>query len=85
MGPNLRFGRQTGIQMTWEDVVEYRALLADTKPTPPTEITSQISSEDAVDPEIKELSFAEISHLIQSGQTHLIPHNDVIPAGVNVC
>ena len=32
----------------------------------------------------KELSFAQISALIESGETHLIPNNEVIPGGVNV-
>lgn len=30
------------------------------------------------------MSFAEISALIQSGKTHLIPNNKPIPEGVNV-
>ncbi|KAI5120408.1 hypothetical protein M0805_000187 [Coniferiporia weirii] len=31
-----------------------------------------------------ELSLAEISELIESGQTHLIPNNEIVPTGINV-
>jgi len=31
------------------------------------------------------LTFAQLSELIQSGQTHLIPNNKEIPEGTNVC
>lgn len=34
--------------------------------------------------EPRPLTFAEISELIQTGQTHLIPNNKEIPGGTNV-
>lgn len=33
---------------------------------------------------IKTLTFAEIKHLIETGQTHLIPNNKIIPDELNV-
>ena len=32
----------------------------------------------------RELTFAEITALIESNQTHLIPNNEIIPGGINV-
>jgi hypothetical protein len=43
------------------------------------------ASQEVLDqPTEKALTFAEIKHLIETGQTHLIPHNKTIPDKINV-
>lgn len=78
--------RITGQQISWEDV---RASLASAPPPKDdggsVESTTATAAEDEKDKqEPRTLSFAEITALIESNQTHLIPNNEEIPGGVNV-
>ncbi|KAF8752090.1 hypothetical protein RHS01_07771 [Rhizoctonia solani] len=71
LGPKLfYYNRQHGTNLTPELVNEY------TRAQPQT--TAQPSTPD----EDRQLSLAELTRLIETGQTHLIPHNYTIPDGV---
>jgi len=78
------FARITGRKVTWKNYLEWRMShpLGPFPHTPsnlpgtvPASMT--IDSSDVGGPEA--LSFHRITELIQSGQTHLIPNNKVIP------
>lgn len=69
-----------------QDVRDPQELLAE--PQSASKLDQPLSAEAALDlkgSEPKELSFDEITSLIESGQTHLIPNNETIPGGVTVC
>ncbi|CAE6450859.1 unnamed protein product [Rhizoctonia solani] len=72
LGPKLfYYNRQHGTNLTPELVEQYTRTSHPTpNPEPPT------PDED------RQLSLAELTHLIETGQTHLIPHNYTIPDGV---
>ncbi|KAJ1300997.1 hypothetical protein OPQ81_003420 [Rhizoctonia solani] len=76
LGPKLfYYNRQHGTDLTPELVEEYTR----TRPqpgTPPFASPSKTPDED------RQLSLAELTRLIETGQTHLIPHNYTIPDGV---
>ncbi|KAF8607220.1 hypothetical protein BDV93DRAFT_552959 [Ceratobasidium sp. AG-I] len=76
LGPKLFFfNRLRNINLTPEVVQEYTQShpLPESQPTPAPPKTPD---------EEEQLSLAELTRLIETGQTHLIPHNDTIPGGV---
>ncbi|QRW13398.1 hypothetical protein RhiLY_12397 [Ceratobasidium sp. AG-Ba] len=79
LGPKLFFfNRQRNTNLTAEIVHQYTSTHpAQLNPTPPPSVP-KTPDED------RQLSLAELTRLIESGQTHLIPHNHVIPDGVQV-
>ncbi|TDL20625.1 hypothetical protein BD410DRAFT_361544 [Rickenella mellea] len=83
------FTKTQGKEVTWEEYVRWSggqgsaggpsSLPAGVAaPPPPPSSTTPAPPSDP-----KELSLAEISALIESGQTHLIPNNEVIPGGLS--
>ena len=77
----------TGQTVNWDDYIAYKrekskseAILHLVDPV----AASRPNDSEGADQNTKVLSFAEISALIESGQTHLIPNNEVIPQGLNV-
>ncbi|KAG8679317.1 hypothetical protein FRC09_019049 [Ceratobasidium sp. 395] len=87
LGPKLFFfNRQRNTNLTPEAVQEYTATRAQPAQLSPNSLVvppSSSSSPPAKTPdEDQQLSLAELTRLIESGQTHLIPHNYVIPDGV---
>ncbi|CEL58978.1 hypothetical protein RSOLAG1IB_08976 [Rhizoctonia solani AG-1 IB] len=73
LGPKLfYYNRQHGTNLTPELVQEYTRTNHSQSPPP------QPPTPD----EDRQLSLAELTRLIESGQTHLIPHNYTIPDGV---
>ncbi|CAE7172122.1 unnamed protein product [Rhizoctonia solani] len=83
LGPKVfYYNRQRGASLTPELVEEYTRTHppATTQPgsapgTPPFTSISKTPDED------RQLSLAELTRLIETGQTHLIPHNYTIPDG----
>ena len=77
----------TGQTVNWDDYIAYKHEKSKSEailhPVDPVTASQPDDSEDA-DQSAKVLSFAEISALIESGQTHLIPNNEIIPQGLNV-
>ena len=77
----------TGQTVNWDDYIAYKHEKSKSEailhPVDPVAASQPSDSEDA-DQNAKVLSFAEISALIESGQTHLIPNNEIIPQGLNV-
>lgn len=79
--------RTTGIQVSWEDIQSIQL---------PSDSSYLIGNYNAVEVESTAtnsgannerapLTFAELTALIQSGQTDQIPNNEQIPEGTNVC
>ncbi|KAG8736438.1 hypothetical protein FRC10_009320 [Ceratobasidium sp. 414] len=78
LGPKLFFfNRQRNTNLTPEAVQAYIAA----RPVPQLSVPASPPPSSTPD-EDKQLSLAELTRLIESGQTHLIPHNYVIPDGV---
>ncbi|KAG9082379.1 hypothetical protein FS749_006881 [Ceratobasidium sp. UAMH 11750] len=78
LGPKLFFfNRQRNTNLTPEAVQAYIAA----QPAPQLSVSAPPPSSSTPD-EDRQLSLAELTRLIESGQTHLIPHNHVIPDGV---
>lgn len=80
--------RITGHQITWEDVQELASSGSNEAPEDPA-IHSNLPEESKESAEgvvetSRTLSFAEITALIESNETHLIPNNEEISGGVNV-
>ena len=77
----------TGQTVNWDDYIAYKHEKSKSEailhPVDPATASQPDDSEDA-DQSAKVLSFAEISALIESGQTHLIPNIEIIPQGLNV-
>ncbi|KAH7337755.1 hypothetical protein B0J17DRAFT_436306 [Rhizoctonia solani] len=84
LGPKVfYYNRQHGTDLTPEIVEEYTRTRPQAIPsasktpgTPPFTSLSKTPDED------RQLSLAELTRLIETGQTHLIPHNYTIPDGV---
>jgi len=69
---NIDDVRKSGIHITPQEYQEYMESQGSSKiATQEGELTT-------------ELSFAEIKHLIETGQAHLIPNNKTIPDRLNV-
>ncbi|CUA71885.1 hypothetical protein RSOLAG22IIIB_04835 [Rhizoctonia solani] len=85
LGPKIfYYNRQHGTELTPEVVEEYTRMHPQVNPqagpkspgTPPFTSLAKTPDED------RQLSLAELTRLIETGQTHLIPHNYTIPDGV---
>jgi hypothetical protein len=72
--------RQRNTNLTPEAVQEYTRTRP--QPTSPSSSTPPSANLIKTPDEDQQLSLAELTRLIESGQTHLIPHNYVIPDGV---
>jgi len=68
------FSKITNTRLSWEDLQRAQSL--------PNQDEDTIVKTDDTDEE-RPLTFAELSELIQSGKTHLIPNNKEIPNGTN--
>ncbi|KAL5639615.1 hypothetical protein ACGC1H_006281 [Rhizoctonia solani] len=76
LGPKVfYYNRQRGTNLTPEAVEEYTR-------TRPQAIPQPASESPGTPDEDRQLSLAELTRLIETGQTHLIPHNYTIPDGV---
>lgn len=69
-----------GIYMLFNSLLVSHTCHRKAEAAPDVEVNA--GSDESTD---KPLTFAEISALIQSGKTHLIPNNKQIPEGTNVC
>jgi len=89
------FARATGHKIIWEHYVEWKK--SHTSPFPGAPIDPPAEDPSAEDPASmvanarigeteasRPLSFQQITELIKSGQTHLIPNNKVIPEALHV-
>ncbi|KAH8112240.1 hypothetical protein DFH11DRAFT_514976 [Phellopilus nigrolimitatus] len=78
------FSKITGQTITWEEIQSASNARAEITQTL-TGVEGRIKSSVASNPasECIEFTFAEITALIESGQTHLIPNNEEIPTGIN--
>ncbi|CAE6538063.1 unnamed protein product [Rhizoctonia solani] len=81
LGPKVfYYNRQHSTDITPELVEEYTRTRPQVTPQPAStpgtpSLTSKTPDED------RQLSLAELTRLIETGQTHLIPHNYTIPDG----
>ncbi|CAE6481667.1 unnamed protein product [Rhizoctonia solani] len=85
LGPKVfYYNRQHGTALTAEIVEEYTRTRhqAISQPGPKTPGTPPFTSLSKTPDEDRQLSLAELTRLIETGQTHLIPHNYTIPDGV---
>ena len=86
------FRRTTGHTVTWEDYLQWAKSypsgleLPSTPQQPPGSgsINLANSNEQETPDSERVLSFQEITELIRTGQTHLIPNNKLIPDALNV-
>ena len=69
--------RVTGKELVWEDYVQERQKRSISDQVPTTDTATALDTNS-------ELTLQEITQLIESGQTHLIPNNYDIPSGLNV-
>ena len=91
MGVSLQFvqfshknQRKTGMNVSWDEV---QAHLATTKDANRDRKGDELRTSSATQPnahEPQQLSIAEVTRLIESGQIHLIPHTETIPEHLNV-
>ncbi|KAF8513721.1 hypothetical protein BU17DRAFT_95079 [Hysterangium stoloniferum] len=82
------FARITGRKVTWENYLEWRkSHPLGPFPDPPSDLPGTVPKSMVVDGSdignTEVLSFQRITELIQTGQTHLIPNNKVIPDGLH--
>lgn len=78
----------SGKTINWDEYAAYKSGALDSSSTPAHSIVDNAQSprgdKDPSDPGSGALSFAQITALIESGQTDKIPNNDIIPQGLNV-
>ncbi len=86
------FCRKCGVPFSWEEYLhqtEHQSTFVSNTQAQPTDANhveeGAISTYLDANPSEKEMSFAQITTLIESGQTDLIPNTESIPGGVNVC
>ncbi|KLO15539.1 hypothetical protein SCHPADRAFT_902308 [Schizopora paradoxa] len=72
------FSSKCGIPFSWEEYLQQ------TQDEPHNNLQPSKAATGETDLVSNELSFAQISALIESGETHLIPNNEIIPGGVNI-
>lgn len=80
----------TGHKVTWESYLEWKKSHSSVPDTPmavggdnmEASVTTTISPEDRG--HLAQLTFQQITDLINSGQTHLIPNNKIIPEALHV-
>lgn len=77
-----------GKTINWDEYAAYKSGALDSSSTHAHSIVdnaqSPRSNKDSSDSGSGALSFAQITALIESGQTDKIPNNDIIPQGLNV-
>ena len=87
-GQTLRGNRTTGHNVTWENYLEWQKSSANSdSPAVSPEVGAEPlgTSSRLEEQEIStQLTFQQITDLINRGQTHLIPNNKVIPEALHV-
>jgi len=76
--------RKTGMNVSWDEV---QAHVATTKDPNRDRKDDELRTSSATQPYAQgpqQLSIAEVTRLIESGQIHLIPHTETIPEHLNV-
>jgi hypothetical protein len=82
-GRPLRGDRTTGYQVTWENYLEWQKSHPSPGPAAGSEIRGTASTGNEGG-KSAQLTFQQITDLINTGQTHLIPNNDLIPEALHV-
>ncbi|KAI6015267.1 hypothetical protein F5J12DRAFT_817002 [Pisolithus orientalis] len=77
------FNRQTGRNLTLEDVKRFPLATSDLHPS--VDQSVELLETQPLDKSPRILSFAELKDLIESGNTEKIPHNKHIPDQLNDC
>lgn len=80
--------RTTGHKVTWENYLEWRrshpSATPDNVMISPEQGSGTTSSGPEEQANLAQLTFQQITDLINAGQTHLIPNNRVIPEAIHV-
>lgn len=79
-----KYQRKTGMNVSWDEVQAHVATAKDAnRDRKDNELrTSSATQPNAQEPQ--QLSIAEVTRLIESGQIHLIPHTETVPEHLNV-